>query len=116
MFNNQKNWLDYRARKWIYEHKGEPIKAVYCENCDCYYIPWVGHKCSYENTDLNNKCGSCVYAKPIKYSKKCRVGTFVQCENPVLMNRRKGVYQGTRARCYKACKQYVKGEYKNGEQ
>ena len=48
------------------------------------YNVWkkVDKENAYQQTDLTNKCGSCKWSVPCKFSKKSALDCYVECRNP----------------------------------
>ena len=57
-------------------------------------------------TDLTGKCGSCAFAKPVRY---CRSTSYVECTNEDLLRSRpnRGAMSAVRARTTKGCKRHT---------
>lgn len=59
-------------------------------------------------TDLFGKCGSCAFAKPVRY---CGSNSYVECTNEEhLRRRKKRCAEAKRPRTVRACKNYVPKE------
>lgn len=58
-------------------------------------------------TDLTGKCGSCDFAKPVRY---CRSTRYVECTNEDLLKSRpnRGEASAIRPRTNKGCKRYTR--------
>ena len=61
-------------------------RLEYVINPLAYALYQVWKKADTENahqqTDLINKCGSCKWSVPCKFSEKSKLGCYVECQNP----------------------------------
>ena len=73
--------------KALLEEEYERAKRLeYVINPLAYALYQVWKKVDTESplhqTDLTNKCGSCKWSVPCKFSEKSTLGSYVECQNP----------------------------------
>ena len=79
--------MTYEEAKALLDEEYERAKRLeYVINPLAYalYQVWkkVDTKNVLEQTDLTNKCGSCKWSVPCKFSEKSTLGCYVECRNP----------------------------------
>lgn len=81
----------------------------YCAEALADHLIANGVKAVGAETDLTGKCGSCAFAKPVRYS---RSACYVRCTNEDLLKSRpnRGEASAIRARTNKGCKRHTPKE------
>ncbi len=74
------------AKELLDEEYEKAKKLEYVQNPLAFalYQVWkkVDTKNALQQTDLTNKCGSCKWSVPCKFSEKSSIGSYVECQNP----------------------------------
>lgn len=79
--------MTFEEAKCLLDEEYERAKRLeYVKNPIAYsfYQVWkmVDTKSTHQQTDLTDKCGSCKWAVPCKFSAKGTFGCYVECQNP----------------------------------